>query len=315
MSIFFSVVIPLYNKEKYIVKTLDSVLCQTYGNFEVIIVDDGSTDNSVQLVKKYLDNRIKVISQKNAGVSAARNTGISNSQYDFISLLDADDWWGPRYLENMRNLILKYPKADLYASEYTRVFKGRLMPSMSVLKDGIDHDLVNPLIYGIKNGALPLHTSSVVIRKSILKRTGLFDDRISFYEDYDLFLRIISFGKLAYGKKGGAFYNIDVSPDDKLTGKLPPLERHFISYIEKLEPFFKEDKLLRLFADRLIITSMITYHRSGTLKREIVELSKKVNSSSYYLKDKFLLSLPPIIANTIVEAKIKINELFEKDLY
>ncbi|MCF0048437.1 glycosyltransferase family 2 protein [Dyadobacter sp. LJ53] len=314
MSIFFSVVIPLYNKEKYIIKTLDSVLCQTHRGFEILIIDDGSTDRSVQLIDEYTDKRIRVISQKNGGVSAARNTGITNSQYDFVALLDADDWWDSEYLENMKNLILKYPTASLYASEYIRVFKGRMMPSMSVLENGADHDLINPLVYGTKNGVLPLHTSSVVIRKSILKRAGMFDNRISYFEDYDLFLRIISFGMLAYGKKGGAYYNIDVNPEDKLTGKLPSMERHFISYTDKMEPFFKDDKLLKHFVDRFTITSLILYHRSGSFREKVRRISASIDPNSYRLKDKFLLSLPSFIANAIVEMKIKINEIFKKDL-
>ena len=89
----FSIIIPLYNKEKYIVNTIKSVLNQSFSKFEVIVVDDGSSDNGVNAVKKIDDSRIKIITQKNQGVSAARNNGIKNAKYEYIAFLDADDLW------------------------------------------------------------------------------------------------------------------------------------------------------------------------------------------------------------------------------
>ena len=89
----FSIVIPLYNKAEYVPKTLASVLNQTYSDFELIIVDDGSTDDSLEVINSFVDNRIKIVKQKNGGVSAARNRGIIEAKYELIALLDADDWW------------------------------------------------------------------------------------------------------------------------------------------------------------------------------------------------------------------------------
>lgn len=94
-----SVVIPLYNKEKQIANTLHSVLRQTFQNFEIVVVNDGSTDNSVQEVEKVNDIRIRIVHQNNAGVSAARNKGIEEARYDIIAFLDADDEWKAEYLE------------------------------------------------------------------------------------------------------------------------------------------------------------------------------------------------------------------------
>jgi glycosyltransferase involved in cell wall biosynthesis len=115
---FFSVVIPLYNKEAYIADTLKSVLNQSLQDFEVIIVNDGSTDNSLNIVHSFSDNRIKIISTVNGGVSSARNKGISNSQCDYIALLDADDLWEPTYLDEMKELIGRFPGCGFYASAY-----------------------------------------------------------------------------------------------------------------------------------------------------------------------------------------------------
>lgn len=100
-----SVVIPLYNKEKQIKRTLQSVLTQTFQDFEIVIVNDGSTDNSVIEVEKLKDPRIRLVHQKNAGVSAARNKGIEEAKYELIAFLDADDEWQSEYLAHNMNYI------------------------------------------------------------------------------------------------------------------------------------------------------------------------------------------------------------------
>lgn len=101
-----SVIIPLYNKAHTIVNTLNTVLNQTYHDFEVVIVNDGSTDNGVEVIKQnFNDSRIRIINQKNAGVSAARNRGIQESRGKWISFLDADDEWMPNYLETVYQII------------------------------------------------------------------------------------------------------------------------------------------------------------------------------------------------------------------
>ncbi|MDM5272778.1 glycosyltransferase family A protein, partial [Sulfurovum sp. zt1-1] len=112
----FSVVIPLYNKEQYIAKTLESVLLQTFQEYEIIVVDDGSTDKSTFEVKRYNDNRIRLIQQENAGVSAARNRGIEEANYDLIAFLDADDEWLPNHLQELINLRIDYPECEVFAT-------------------------------------------------------------------------------------------------------------------------------------------------------------------------------------------------------
>lgn len=111
-----SVIIPVYNVEKYLKKSIDSVLNQTFQNFEIILVDDGSTDNSGIICDEYAekDNRIKVVHQKNAGVSVARNLGIEKSKGNYICFLDSDDWYSNNALEEFIKLITDF-KADIAA--------------------------------------------------------------------------------------------------------------------------------------------------------------------------------------------------------
>ena len=113
---FFSIVIPLYNKEDYIKDTLKSVLNQTYRSFEIIIVNDGCTDSSVEIVKSFSDSRITIFNQKNQGLSGARNSGIKHSKYNYIAFLDADDLWCEDYLNTICNLINLNKESKIYAT-------------------------------------------------------------------------------------------------------------------------------------------------------------------------------------------------------
>jgi len=108
-----SVIIPLFNKEVYIKKCIQSVLAQTYSNFELIIVNDGSTDGSLLKVLEFVDSRISFLTQENSGVSIARNNGVSVSKHDYIAFLDADDWWEPTFLEEMKALVETFPDAGI----------------------------------------------------------------------------------------------------------------------------------------------------------------------------------------------------------
>lgn len=119
---FFSVVIPVYNKEKEIRSTLETVLVQSFIDFEVVLVDDGSSDGSMEIVKGIKDSRIRLFSQKNQGVSAARNAGIRQAVGQYIALLDADDRWEPSYLKEQYDLIQKYPQCGVFAVNYSYVY-------------------------------------------------------------------------------------------------------------------------------------------------------------------------------------------------
>ena len=131
-----SVVIPLYNKEQSIAATIQSVLAQTYTDYEIIVVDDGSTDNSLKVVQERVseleNERVRIIHQENAGVSAARNKGILESKGKYIAFLDADDLWAPNYLATLAALIADFPNAGLYSLGYVEMKGGQ--SSISVRK-------------------------------------------------------------------------------------------------------------------------------------------------------------------------------------
>ena len=113
----FSVVIPLYNKSHTIIWTLNSILNQTFNDFEILIINDGSTDDGINKIQNFtIDSRIKIIEQDNQGVSAARNKGVAFANYEYIAFLDADDEWLPTYLEKMKYAIDMYPNSEMFCS-------------------------------------------------------------------------------------------------------------------------------------------------------------------------------------------------------
>lgn len=113
-----SVIIPLYNGAKFIQRSINSVLNQTYQNFEIVVVNDGSTDHGPQIVAQWQHSSIKLISQKNSGVSIARNTGIKAAKGNIIAFLDADDEWLPNHLEVIHHLVERYPECGVFGTSY-----------------------------------------------------------------------------------------------------------------------------------------------------------------------------------------------------
>jgi glycosyltransferase involved in cell wall biosynthesis len=136
-SPFFSVVIPLYNKGNHVAGTLASVLRQTFSDFEVIVVDDGSTDQGLEVVRSCTDARVSVLTQENMGVSAARNHGIRRAKSEYIAFLDADDLWEPTYLDQMRQLLERYPEAGIYVAAYKIAKKNKVYDLPYTLPEGV----------------------------------------------------------------------------------------------------------------------------------------------------------------------------------
>lgn len=172
-----SVIIPLYNKEHFIGKTIQSVLVQTYTDYELIIINDGSTDKSLDIVKQFVDHRIVCITQNNQGVSAARNAGIKIAKGEFIAFLDADDEWLPEYLEKMYQLTLRYPHYSVFCAAQTNRLIGTLPLGVSIIHD---HCMYNYIYF----------TGSMLIKKQVFQETGLFREGIQLGEDRDMWLRV-----------------------------------------------------------------------------------------------------------------------------
>lgn len=196
VSLMFSVVIPLYNKEKCIKRAIISVLDQTIQDFEIIVVNDGSTDNSTNIVKSITDKRIKLINQENQGVSVARNTGIENTKNEYIAFLDADDKWEPYFLEEIRKLIEVNKSAGLFATNFKRV-----------LNDKTDKLRSSKELAAYFES--PVWTSAAVINKNVVEKVGGFPASISHGEDLLFWCKIALEYQVMYSSKVCSNYYIE----------------------------------------------------------------------------------------------------------
>lgn len=208
-----SIVVPLYNKEKVVTKTLESVLRQTYTKYELLIVNDGSTDGSEKKVIDFIREKnlscwpIRIINQANGGVSAARNLGVQEATGDYIAFLDADDEWEHDYLKEMNTLIENYPECDVFASSYA--FKEGINKNSVRLKNikfsGQDGILDN-YFQVASSGQPPLWTSAVIVTKKALLSVGGFPIGIKIGQDIITWAKLACQYKIAFTKKVLAYY-------------------------------------------------------------------------------------------------------------
>ena len=182
---FFSVVVPLYDKGPFISMTLESVLAQTFENFEVIVVDDGSNDNGPANVVAVGDARVHLIRQDNGGVALARNRGIDEADGTWIAFLDGDDLWAPDHLNELRALIDKFPDARMIGTGFRKIASA----SSSLNSAGGSELRRANFLREIGDGAPPFFTSSLAIERAVLEEAGGFKP-LHIGEDRELFARI-----------------------------------------------------------------------------------------------------------------------------
>jgi glycosyltransferase involved in cell wall biosynthesis len=213
----FSIVIPLYEKAHQVSTTLASVRAQSFPDFELIIVDDGSRDDSVGVVREYLRQhpdlaaRSHLILQSHAGVSAARNKGIHESKFDWIAFLDADDTWSPDYLLTQARLAKKYPSADVLAVAYGFYLgNGQYRPAkFSRLPfEGPDGLLDNYFDVAARSNP-PLSSISTIVKKKSLITIGGFPEGVSSGEDLLTWARLALICNIAFNKMQLAVFNQD----------------------------------------------------------------------------------------------------------
>ena len=239
----FSVIIPLYNKAPYVKKALEFVCAQTYRDYEIIVINDGSTDNSAIIAEEYLKGiggvNYKIINQQNAGVSAARNNGVAQASGDYIAFLDADDWWEPTYLERMAQLIKDYPEAGLYACNYVYYKPGKTHVALNIPTGYINY----PKAY-YESGAMLVWTGATMIPRTVFDEMGGFPFGIKLGEDFLLWAKTAMHYPVAFCEEPLAYYNNDVPVNLRATRNLHAPEHHMLFRLELLG-----DKAMRLLGD------------------------------------------------------------------
>ena len=286
-----SIVIPLYNKGKFVKRGLDSVQKQSYTNWEVIIVDDGSTDNSFDYVKPYLlDKRFKYFYKDNGGVSSARNYGVEKANGEYIVFLDADDYFINTCLENLNDTRLRYSTMAVVSNFATEDrIKGILRPSSVKLFPGV---LRNNFRSWFVDGVIP-RTGAAMFHKSILQRFP-YKEYLSRFEDAEELFNIMRETVFAYTPHIAMVYTQDVKG---LSIKLDA-EKDFTTHIDFKNKSFWERILLAQ-----IIQLGITSYPSLKLKKKYEEWMKYI--TYYKIINVFIRLRKKIITRILVFSKYR----------
>lgn len=269
----FSVIIPLYNKENSIVDTINSVLNQTFKDFEILIVDDGSTDSSLEHVRKAIkeDERIKLITKEHGGVSAARNEGINQACYDYIAFLDADDIWVCSYLEEQKKLIDNFPDAAMWGMNYSLVNKGK----HTELNTGLPGNFRGYITdyFSTKHASDLFCSSSVVVHKKCFDKIGLFDTRIDYSEDLDMWYRIILNFPVAFDSTISVKYIQDT--ENRALSKHRPLRRFLPYFVSKYNEYCSVNLEFSYYIHTFAASNLIVYYFTSIKEHKDAEVAIK----------------------------------------
>ncbi len=224
MTFKFSVVIPLYNKSQYIIRAINSILEQNYPVDEIIIVDDGSTDDSLIKIRMLNSPLIQIIEQENQGVSIARNTGIKKCRNEYILLLDADDYWLNTFTSEIKKLAKKYPDAGMLACNYAFKTKEKIIPAnLKGIPEKVG--LIPNYFASCVKADLPITASSVALRKSVVNSIGGFPVGMKMGEDQLVWSRISYRYPIAFSNTIAVYYDkavIDSASKTHLITNLAP---------------------------------------------------------------------------------------------
>ncbi len=298
----FSVIIPLYNKEKYIHKAIESVLNQSYTDFELIIVDDGSTDSGLLIVQKKTDKRIRIIRQNNAGVSNARNNGAKNAKFELIAFLDADDWWDPQFLEEMLNLHHKNPTAAIYSSAYFKVKNTKLSQSKNNLNTNYQ-GVINYFKVYSSFWWMPITCSNTIIKKSIFNEFGGFNEQLKFGEDQFLWLNVALKYQVYYSNKPLAFYNQDVDTTNRAVGakKKWKKEEHFLFSLKQFDLIENQD--LKYLLEGIKLRASVNFYIQKHYLEEIKAIIEDIDLTKHDKKASFYFRFPRFYVTSYVKLK------------
>ena len=240
-----SVVIPLYNKADYIEATIDSVLTQSFADFEIVVVDDGSLDDGPTRVNRIPDARIRLFRKENQGVSSARNFGIRQAAGEYIFFLDADDTIKPDCLEEFASLTQEFPDAAFYTANFSARHPdaGERIICHKKDKGYIDH----PYRDLFKRNIFP-RTGAMLVRKNCFDQAGFFLEQLCKYEDLELNIRLLDKFRVAYTPTVVMVYNL--SSSNLSTGSIA-VEKEFASIIDLKTPDYYKKLIL---AENLVVT-------------------------------------------------------------
>jgi glycosyltransferase involved in cell wall biosynthesis len=299
-----SIVIPLYNKQNSIRETLLCVYNQSFQDFEVLIVNDGSTDNSLQIASTIINefntkvgnsNKYSIIDKPNGGVSSARNRAVKEAKYNYIAFLDADDLWENEYLDEQNKLINDFPDAGMWGTDFGHIILSTKKTSNRKLNRGF-RGIVNNYW---KNNLYLFWTSAIVAKKDVLIDQGLFDERIHIGEDLDMWYRIILNYPVVFYNNALAWYKQD--SENRLTHtKNADITKCIQYYIEKYDVYKQTHPDAITYIHSFCAGALIPYfygNEQANKKAKIV--AAKLDYSRIKLKYRLMYKTPSFFSRLI----------------
>lgn len=291
-----SIIVPVYNKKEYILRTLESITNQVYKDYEVIIVDDGSTDGSSEIIQKYITSydNFKYYKIDNGGVSNARNVGMRNSSGEWIQFLDGDDLIDKNYLENIKNKL----NVDLYDIVFTSItktdLKGKIIEKIEPLKEGISSksDLIRMFAeMQYQNGYFGYVSNKIINRKLIDKLNAKFETNVKLSEDLLFYIQLYQNVKKVYFCRDNSCYYLQLE-HEYVDGVNMDYESQLHIHIKIAEWFKKEDiydQYKHILDDRVsrYVYYCIFYSRKDETKKTAVKLYNDNNVIKYVSQDYF----------------------------
>ncbi|WP_017302983.1 glycosyltransferase family 2 protein [Spirulina subsalsa] len=277
-----SVVIPTYNRAYILERTIQTVLAQTYQNFEIIVVDDGSADNTSELMEKWTDSRIKYIRyEPNRRVCVARNVGMNASQGEYIALLDSDDQWSSQKLEKQLYGFNRPEVGAVYCWSY---FVGVFNEIKRLRTSEARGDLRENLLYKNFIGS----ASTIMFKREALEKDIYFDPELPFCEDWDFFIKLAQHYEFEVIKEGLLYYSDDLSQEDRATAKSSMMTEGFIIFLNRyhtqLPECYKNIGTLTLEQKSVCFFSLgqvLIYHGQRSNNLQGIELGSKYLKFSY----------------------------------
>jgi len=294
----FSVVIPLYNKENHIENTLKSVFSQTFTDFEIIVVDDGSTDNSMEILRRFNDSRLILAEQVNQGVSSARNHGIEKASGKLIAFLDADDYWFPNHLAVIAALHKDFPQAGMYCSRYKIKFAENnfYLPKLTNLPSDY-RGIVNDFFHSSLIDRIAW-TSAVAIPKNVLLAINGFSETVTNGQDLEVWIKVAVKHQVAISDTVTALYHYEI---ENSLAKRNILNKQLMDFRQFSEEEKKKPSLKK-FLDIYRIEYALHFHIFGNNENMRFYL-KDVDNGNMAFKTKILFALPGFLLRLLLKLK------------
>lgn len=301
---FFTVIIPLYNKERYIENAIKSILNQTFTDFELLIINDCSTDKSVEIATEFVSEKVRIIHhEKNSGLAATRNTGIKKANSNYVTFLDADDLWKPLFLEKIFHLIQNFPEARIFGTNYEEIWdktiKNPHNGSDSLASDFAGY--VNFFKINLRQGIY--NHGSVCFHKEVYENVGFYNENIQLSQDLDFNIRANYHYKLAFDNSIQMSYFMQT--DNQLTRS--SLQNKTIPDYDKYEDWTKNNSDLKKYLDfeRYVLGKRLKKNGDSRWKKMI----SNIDSNNLNWKQNLLLKLPSSILNSLDKVKLFLLKL------